>query len=490
MSEAALQCDQLTITYPNGYCAVREVSFAIESGECLALVGESGCGKTTLARAALDLLPVGARVTGSLRVNGIEVIGASESQLRQLRGRGAGFVAQDPFSACHPLMRVYDHVAEAWRAHHLPPPANEIIEQLSALGIADAANRAQQHPHQWSGGMLQRATITAAAAHHPPLLIADEPTSALDAEHATAVLDLLRSLDAALLLISHDLQLVARYADRIAVCQAGRLVECGSARQVLQNPQHAYTCELIAAAQPLTEAIHTVAANEPVIVAARNVSKVYPRADGTMTNAVNNVSLRVRRGEIVGIAGPSGCGKSTLLRLLGTIEAPSTGEIRWGDELVTSIQRRNGYVMPIFQDPVSSLDPRWPVWRTVTEPLLAKQRTTKPGRAERRTIARERLQAVGLNIDLEARPAQLSVGQCQRVAIARALIAQPALLIADEPTSALDAPLAREVLSLLMEAARAGTAIVIVSHDRQLLNALCHCVLRMKDGRLEKEEYE
>lgn len=485
MSEAALQCEQLTITYPNGHCAVSQVSFAIESGECLALVGESGCGKTTLARAALGLLPAGTHVTGSLRVNGVEVVGASESQLRQLRGRVAGIVAQDPFGACHPLMRVYDHVAEAWRAHHLPPPANEIIEQLSVLGIADAANRAQQHPHQWSGGMLQRATITAATAHHPPLLIADEPTSALDAEHATAVLDLLRSLDAALLLISHDLQLVARYADRIAVCQAGRLVECGSARQVLQDPQHTYTYELIAAAQPLTEAIHTVAANEPVIVEARNVGKVYPRADGTMTNAVNNVSLRVRRGEIVGIAGPSGCGKSTLLRLLGTIEAPSAGEICLGGTLATrsNLGARNGYVMPIFQDPVSSLDPRWPVWRTVTEPLLSKQRADKPGRAERRTIARERLQAVGLNIDLEARPAQLSVGQCQRVAIARALIAQPALLIADEPTSALDAPLAREVLGLLVAAARAGTAIVIVSHDRQLLNALCHRVLGMSaDG--------
>lgn len=329
--------------------------------------------------------------------------------------------------------------------------------------------------------MLQRAIIAAATAHQPPLLIADEPTSALDADHAQTVLELLRSLNTALLLISHDLNLVARHADRIAVCLDGQIVETGATTEILRQPRHPYTQKLLnstlqAVAAPLSDA------GEFVLEAA-GISKTYHR-QGHSIRAVNRASLRVRRGEIVGICGPSGCGKSTLLRLLGTMEKPAEGAVKFGGKPVA----QGGFVMPIFQAPVSSLDPRWPVWRTVTEPLLAGHRRNTPSRKDRRQIAQRRLESVGLaGIDPEARPGELSVGQCQRVAIARALLAEPALIVADEPTSALDAVIANEILQRLAAAAAAGTAIILVSHDRRMLNTFCHRVLTMREGTLQEE---
>jgi peptide/nickel transport system ATP-binding protein len=481
MTNPVLRYEGVTITYPNGFCAAREVSLSIAPGECLALVGESGCGKTTLARAALGLLPAETRINGVIRLGETEIIGASPATLRNLRGRAAGFVAQDPFSACNPLARVAGHVAEAWRAHGLPPPRGKIIHQLEALGINDAGDRIEQYPHEWSGGMLQRATIAAATAHQPPLIIADEPTSALDADHTQAVLELLRSLNTALLLISHDLNLVAQYADRIAVCQNGHIVESGATGEILRQPRHPYTMRLLNSS-PQSMVISSTVSGE-VILEATGITKTYRRS-GHSIRAVNGVNLRVRQGEIVGICGPSGCGKSTLLRLLGKMEPPTKGRVLPGGKPAA----RGGFVMPIFQDPISSLDPRWAIWRTLTEPLMAKHRRPKPMRQERLGIARERLASVGLaEIDLEARPAELSVGQCQRIAIARALLAEPSLIVADEPTSALDAIIAGEILRRLAEAAAAGTAIVLVSHDRRILNAMCHRVLTMREGILQEE---
>lgn len=491
MIEPILQYDHVTITYLNGHCAVRDVSLTIAPGECLALVGESGCGKTTLARAALGLLPAGTKVSGSIRVCGTEVVGAPASALRKLRGLRAGFIAQDPFSACDPLSNLYHHVAEAWRAHGLPLPLKQIINQVESLGIADATNRLRQYPHEWSGGMLQRAGVAAAAAHHPSLLIADEPTSALDADHAPTVLELLRSFNASLLLISHDLNLVTKHSDRIAVCLEGRIIESGSTSEILQRPQHPYTTKLLAASPSSQPGVFApISDKADVVVEAIGIGKAYGQ-NGNSIHAVRRVDLRVRRGEIVGICGPSGCGKSTLLRILATIETPTEGSIFLGGELATSARTnrllsynaRNGFVMPIFQDPVSSLDRRWPIWRTVTEALMAKHRPEKPSREHRQSISLDFLRRVGLDaIAPEVRPGELSVGQCQRVAIARALVAEPKLIVADEPTSALDAVNAASVLRLLKQAADSGMGIVIVSHDRTLLDALCNRVLEMRDG--------
>lgn len=474
-----LRFDNVSITYPNSGFAVQDVSFALAAGECLALVGESGCGKTTMAKAVLGLLPRGTKISGSIRVGATEVVNATEQTLRGLRGLQVGYVAQEPFSTCDPLRSVGDHVAEAWRVQGLRPPLGAVDSLLTKLGITASA---EQYPHQWSGGMLQRAVIAAAAAHQPPVILADEPTSALDTELADTIVTALRATGAALLLITHDLQLAARHADRMAICCNGQIVEIGPAAQVLAAPTHPYAISLCNAARQTPTPSSAIAAAAPVIAETRQVSKTWGRGECAVT-AVADVSLQVRQGEIVGISGASGCGKSTLLRLLATIEAPSNGSI-W---LEGSPQpRRDGFVMPIFQDASGSLDRRWPVWRSLTEPLLAGHRREKPARQERRQIARTQLDAVGLQgVGLDAGPDELSVGQCQRIAIARALLAQPSLLLADEPTSALDAATSTEILRLLLLAAEQGTGIVLVSHDQIMLEKFCHRVFTMQAGRLD-----
>lgn len=557
MSKPVLDCQKLNVWYADGTHAVRGIDFTIDAGECLALVGESGCGKTTIGRAILGLLPTTARITGQIELNGRSLLQLSQDELRQLRGRSIGFVAQNPFAACNPLDRIAQHVEEPWRAHRQRPPQYWVLHALARLGITQAESRMHQYPHQWSGGMLQRATIAAAAAYQPALIIADEPTSALDADHADTTLQALRSTGATLLLISHNIDVVIRHADRVAVCYAGRIVEIGSIATVISNPRHPYTRALLAAtprkmhqiprplpgtpprlnepitgcafaprcvytqescnyidpplkngvacpivdtlSQPLVTRNNLLVSEldipqaqrraEPVLTA-HQVSKQYGRGKQKVV-AVHQASLTLYQSEIVGISGASGCGKSTLLRLLSTLELPDTGEVRFGEFVVTrggtkrllhSIARQ-AFAMPIFQDPTSSLDPRWPIWRSVTEPLLARHRPNRLNQAQRRAIANEWLAAVGLDhLDLDARPSELSIGQCQRVAIARALVAQPSVIIADEPTSALDVSVAAAIMQVLVTIARRGTALIIVSHDRRLLEAVCDRVLSMRAG--------
>ena len=493
MKRSVIKFQDVSVVYANGFRVVRGVSFEIEAGECLAIVGESGSGKTTISRAALGLLPSGAAVSGSIRIGETEVVGASEKTLRNLRGLIVGCVAQEPFSAFNPLTRIYDHIAEAWRVHRLDAPRKRITDSLEKIGIARVEKSSLKRPHEWSGGMLQRAEIVAAGAHQPELIIADEPTSALDASRADEILTMLRATDAALLLVSHDINLVAKHASRIAVCYRGEIVEIGETEQIIKSPQHSYTKVLLDAVTreklpaPFEE-------HADIVLEGKDLSRFYGSGENAVA-AVAKANLQVRRGEIVGIYGDSGCGKSTLLRLLATIEMPSSGEVFLGGERATSGETtklfgkkaRSGFVMPIFQDPLSSLDARWAIWRIVTEPLTAKHLAEKPLRRKRREIAGKILAEVGLaDIDLDAKPSELSVGQCQRVCIARALTAKPALIIADEPTSALDASVSQSILRLLARIAESGAAIVIVSHDEKVLQALCHRVLRMRDGVLSK----
>lgn len=490
MTAPALRVRALHVAYGNGHRALSGLDLDLWDGECLALVGESGCGKTTLARTLLGLLPGSAMATGSVELAGEQILGLAHRAMRRLLGTQIGYVAQDPYAACDPLRTVGHHLAEAWKAKGVRPPDGAIIAKLEHLRITDPAVRARDHPHQWSGGMLQRATIAAATVHEPTLTIADEPTSALDAELADGVLDALRSAGRTLLLISHDLRLVARHADRVAVIDGGRIVESGPAEQVLSEPRHASTRTLLAASSAIRTARTPTAAPPPMpaasgprapVLTAAALRRSY-RSGSHSVAAVRDVSLSIGPGEIVGLCGPSGSGKSTVLRLLSGIEPVDAGTIGYGASGQSSAPP--GYVMPVFQDPVASLDRRWPLWRSVTEPLTRLQRLSRTERVNR---ARAALARVNLDhLDPGLLPGQLSVGQCQRVAIARALIAEPALIVADEPTASLDVTTATEITALLREMAGQGTAMLVVSHDLPLLAALADRILRMDHGRLQE----
>lgn len=492
MNETVLEFNNVSVTYPNGFCAVRSASFQLEKGKCLAIVGESGSGKTTLIKAALGILPKGAKVSGSIKINEAEIIGANEKAIRKIRGLVAGFVAQEPFLAFNPIFSVLDHIKEAWRFHGLKCGDGEIYQSLETAGIESPAEKAGKYPFEWSGGMLQRATITAAAALCPQIIIADEPTSALDAARADSILNALRSTGATVLLISHDISLVSRFAERIAVFRDGEIMEIGETAQLLNNPQHEYTKNLIAFAL-IDESKLPEKLGDEVILEAKNLRKNYGTKISPVS-AVKKADLKIKSGEMIGICGASGSGKSTLWRMLSTIEVPTGGELFLENELAASgeskkiltSKARRGFIIPIFQDPLSSLNKHWKIWQIITEPLNAEHRTEKFSKREKMEIARKILSEVGLpEIDLNAKPGQLSVGQCQRISIARALTAQPKLIAADEPTSALDSQTAAVVMKLFRRIAGRGTAIVIVSHNEPLLNSYCHRVLRMREGVLE-----
>ncbi|MBU1306211.1 MAG: ATP-binding cassette domain-containing protein [Alphaproteobacteria bacterium] len=471
MSDVLLACKRLTIGYGAGPTVVQGIDLTIRAGECLALVGPSGSGKTTIARAILGLLPPGAQTSGSLTFQGQDVLTLDEAALRQLRGRAIGYVAQDPYQACDPLRTVQTHVSAAWAVHGERPAAGVVCERLAQAGIADAARAIDQYPHQWSGGMLQRASIAAATAHAPALLVADEPTSALDTDRADAVLATLKASGSAVLLISHDLGLVLRHADRIALCDEGRILETGTP-QALSISSNRYVQNLFSAV-----GVPSRKGREhqgEICLSGRGLGMRYGGHD-----AISDCDVSVYAGEILGITGPSGCGKSTLLRLLGGLERPYAGTLKRSVAL-----NRPGSIMPVFQDPVVSLNSRWAIWRSLTEPLTARH-LPRLSQKQRRDRAAAALEQVGLGaVDPESLPGQLSSGQCQRISVARATIGQPAIILADEPTSALDTIARQQVLNLLSGAALDGTAIVLVSHDQHMLNQFADRVLVMQDGRL------
>ncbi len=472
--EPVLSCQNLTVTYPGGATPVRDISFAVQPGECFALLGGSGAGKSTIAKALVGLHRQHTHISGTLRINGADMAEASAADWQAVRGRQISFVAQNPWASCDPLRPVRDHVAEAWRCHGLTESRAGIAERLTDLGVAQATERMRQYPHTWSGGMLQRASIAAASALAPPLLVADEPTSALDADRAQSVLAALRSLGSAVVLISHDIELVLRNADRVGILHDGQLVEEGTPDALRTRAKHSETTRLLSALKGFPP--RSLPAAAPPLLRMEKVSACYDKGRVTALRAAD---LDVAEGQIIGIQGPSGCGKSTLLRLAMGIERPSGGNIWRADAI-----KRPGAILPVFQDPLGSLVPHWPVWRSIAEPLTAPGRARMP-RSRRKTRVAEALARVGLaEIDPEARPSELSVGQCQRVALARATISHPAMIVADEPTSALDGPSAWLVSKLLRQAADRGTAVLVVSHDSHFLDRLADRVLKMQAGEM------
>ncbi|PWB33895.1 ABC transporter ATP-binding protein [Pseudomonas sp. SDI] len=484
---------------------LKGISFQLDRGECLALVGESGSGKSVSARTLAGLTGVGAQVQARrLAFAGHDLRQFDERTWRSIRGAQIGFVMQDALGALDPLRPVGKEIAEPLQLHTGLTRAERearVIELLRAVGVPAPELRARQYPYQLSGGLRQRALIASAIACNPRLLIADEPTTALDATVQAQVLTLLETLrgdSTAMLIVSHDLAVVSRLANRVAVMHNGVIVEQGSVEQVLHDPQHPYTQYLLQAGRavhfqrkpaapraPLAAVAPAAGPHPPPLLRVRNLSKAFKGPDGQLRTVVNAVSLSLQRGKTLGIVGESGSGKTTLTRMILGLETPDQGDIELKGQpwLRLSEAQRCGLrrsIQVVFQDPLSSFDPRYSVQRVLFEALqvAGHKRADWPARAA------ELLGLVRLDSALLGRrPIELSGGQRQRIAIARALAAGPQILVCDEPVSALDVSVQAQILELLTDLKqRLGLACLFISHDLGVINHVSDDVLVMKDG--------
>ena len=501
MSAPLLDVQGLSVAF-RGKSVVEGVSFHVKRGETVALVGESGSGKAVTALSCLRLLPgAGTNPEGRITLDGTHVLTAEGESLRRLRGGVAGMVFQEPMTSLNPLHTVGRQVSEAITLHR--PMKGEVlrarvIELLHRAGFPQAEERLNAYPHQLSGGQRQRVMIAAALANDPTQLIADEPTTALDVTIQAQILELLadlkRRLDMAMLLITHDLQIVRRHADRVVVMRNGRAVEQGPVAEVFANPRHDYT-KMLLATEPRGRPA-PVQSTAPVVLEGEGVRVHFPIRRGVLrrvvgvVKAVNGVSVTIREGETVGLVGESGSGKTTLGLALLRLEA-SEGAIRFEDRDITGLDR--GALRPlrarmqiVFQDPYGSLSPRMTIGEIVGEGLAVHERLSAKERAARVSAA---LEEVGLVPDMADRyPHEFSGGQRQRIAIARALVLKPRLVVLDEPTSALDVSVQAQVVELLRELqARHRLAYLFISHDLRVVRAMAHRIVVLKDGRVVEE---
>ncbi len=477
---------------------VADVSFALDRGETLALVGESGSGKSLTALSVLGLLPPGGAVSGRIVLDGVDIATADEAALRRARGGVAGMVFQEPMTSLNPLHRIGRQVAEALRLHGRRATRDRVVALLAECGFPDAADRLDAFPHQLSGGQRQRVMIATALANDPALLIADEPTTALDVTIQAQILDLLAREKArrglALLLISHDLPLVRRYADRVCVMKDGKMVEAGPVAEVFGAPQHAYT-RMLLASEPSGEP-NPVPSDAATVIDAQDIRVGFPVRRGLLrrtvatVRAVDGVSIAVHAGETVGLVGESGSGKSTMgLAMLRLQEA--TGRVAFLGQDITAlpqsaVRQRRAQMQVVFQDPYGSLSPRLSVGAIVAEGLAVHERLSQAARAARVATA---LREVGLPENAAERyPHEFSGGQRQRVAIARAIVLQPRLVVLDEPTSALDRSVQAQIVDLLRNLQqRHGLAYLFISHDLAVVRALAHRVVVLRAGRVVEE---
>ncbi|MBK3836759.1 ABC transporter ATP-binding protein [Paraburkholderia aspalathi] len=497
-----LELDHLHVTFGDTV-AVSDVTLAIQRGERVALVGESGSGKSVTALSILRLLS-DAQVSGAIRFDGQDLLAKSEREMRGMRGSDIAMIFQEPMTALNPLYTVGDQIAETIVVHD-GVTANEARKRAVALlgrtGIAEPGKRVNSYPHQLSGGQRQRAMIAMALACRPRLLLADEPTTALDVTIRAQIVELLLELQRdeaekrgmAVLLITHDLNLVRHFAQRIAVMEQGVLVESGSVEQVFESPQHPYTQRLLASRPQRT--VVPVLPISPVLLEARDVSVDFktklPGFSGWFRSghfrAVADANVSVRQGETLGIVGESGSGKSTLAMALLGLQRTVHGEIEFQGRALGSYRgaeqtalRSNMQV--VFQDPFSSLSPRQTIERIVGEGLALHR--PQMGQEARRDKVVSVLREVGLDRTVLYRyPHEFSGGQRQRIAIARALVLEPRILILDEPTSALDVSIQQQVLKLLAGLQQKyNLGFVFISHDLAVIGAMAHRVAVMQNG--------
>ncbi len=476
---------------------VEDVSFTLGRGETLAIVGESGSGKSLTALSLLQLLPHGAAITGRVVVDGVPVIGASDQALRRLRGGACGMVFQEPMNSLNPLTRIGRQITEAITLHTpmpVPAAAARVLELLHEVGFGDAEHRLDAFPHQLSGGQRQRVMIAMALANDPALLIADEPTTALDVTIQAQILKLLaaekKARGLALLLISHDLEIVRRFADRVCVMKNGRIVEAGRVADVFASPAHPYTCMLLGAEPRGTPPPLGNGAAELMVAADVRVHFAIRRGilgrTVAQVKAVNGVSLRVRAGETVALVGESGSGKSTMGFALLRLQE-SQGDIAFAGQNLSGLRRRElrllrARMQIVFQDPFSSLSPRLSVGDIIGEGLAVHEPALS--RAQRGERVAQVLHTVGLPCEcVERFPNEFSGGQRQRIAIARALVLKPQFLVLDEPTSALDMSVQSQIIDLLRRLQReADLGYLFISHDLRVVRALAHRVIVLRRG--------